>query len=80
MSAHKWGESPIGRWTLRVESRTPKTRDSQRSAIENEPGELTYFGLRLFGTYSSNTDKKKHSKTARIKCFCSNRTRVRMDI
>jgi subtilisin-like proprotein convertase family protein len=58
MSVHKWGESPIGRWTLRIETRTPQNRESERSAITNDLGELSYFGLRLYGSYSSNNEQK----------------------
>ncbi len=62
MSVHKWGESPIGRWTLRIETRTPQTRESKRTAIINNSGELTYFGLRLYGSYTSNDEKSNIQK------------------
>lgn len=57
MSVHKWGENPIGRWTLRVETRKPQNRESKKSAMKNDPGELIYFGLRLYGSYTSKNDK-----------------------
>ena len=50
MSVHKWGESPLGRWTLRIETREPQNRESKLSAQESGQGELSYFGLRLFGS------------------------------
>ncbi len=62
MSVHKWGESPIGRWTLRIETRTPQNRESKKSAINNDVGELSYFGLRLYGTYTSNDKQNKMNK------------------
>lgn len=68
MSAHKWGESPIGRWTLRIETREPQTRESRRSAMANSIGELSYFGIRLYGSYTSNNVKnsiqKRHQSNA----------------
>ena len=57
MSVHKWGESPLGRWTLRIETREPQNREARKSAQDSEPGALTHFGLRLYGSYSSNKEK-----------------------
>jgi hypothetical protein len=68
MSVHKWGESPIGRWTLRVETRQPQNRESRRSAKENDSGVLSYFGLHLYGSHETNADKtsinKRHESNA----------------
>jgi proprotein convertase P-domain-containing protein len=69
MSVHKWGETPIGRWTLRVETRTPKTRESERTAMKNDPGELIYFGLRLYGSYTSNNEKSSLQKRQESNAF-----------
>ncbi len=69
MSVHKWGEHPIGRWTLRVETRTPQNHESERTANENDSGELIYFGLRLFGSYSSNNEKLKLQKRQETNSF-----------
>jgi len=69
MSVHKWGENPIGRWTLRVETRTPQTRDSRRTALENDSGELIYFGLRLLGSYTSTNEKTKFQKRQESNSF-----------
>jgi subtilisin-like proprotein convertase family protein len=69
MSVHKWGESPIGRWTLRIETRTPQNRESEKSAITNDSGELIYFGLRLFGSYSSNDNKNNKQKRQESNAF-----------
>lgn len=70
MSVHKWGESPIGRWTLRIETRTPQNDLSKLSSMTGDTGELVYFGLRLYGSYSSNEDKnniqKRHESNAFI--------------
>ncbi len=64
MTNHKWGESPIGRWTLRVQTRNPQTSDSKKSAMDNS-GELTHFGLRLFGSNKPGDGKqKRHDATA----------------
>jgi subtilisin-like proprotein convertase family protein len=57
MSVHHWGESPIGRWTLRMETREPQQSKSKKTATE-DTGELSHFGLRLFG--SNDPDKKNN--------------------
>lgn len=62
MSVHKWGESPIGRWTLRVETRKPHKETSVKSHMLDDIGELMHFGLRLFGSYSSNDVKNNIQK------------------
>ncbi len=69
MSVHKWGESPIGRWTLRIESRTPQTRESKRTAIENDSGKLNYFGLHLYGSYTSKNEKSNFQKRQELNAF-----------
>ncbi|CAF3652985.1 unnamed protein product [Rotaria sordida] len=69
MSAHKWGESPIGRWTLRIETRTPQNDGSMKSAMEDGTGELSYFGLRLYGTYSTNDEKNNIQKRQESNAF-----------
>ncbi|CAF2449551.1 unnamed protein product [Rotaria sp. Silwood2] len=69
MSVHKWGESPIGRWTLRIETRAPQSDGSMRSAIEDSTGELNYFGLRLYGSYSSNDEKNNIQKRQESNAF-----------
>lgn len=70
MSVHKWGESPLGHWTLLVETREPQNRESRKSAKENEEGVINYFGLRLYGTHGSEkaneTITKRHETTAFI--------------
>lgn len=52
MSAHHWGESPIGQWTLRIETRRPQTRESSKSAQEEPTGVLKHFGLLLYGSFA----------------------------
>ena len=69
MTVHKWGESPVGRWILRVETRTPQTRESRRTAVENEAGELSYFGLRLFGSYAGNNGTGQYQKRQETNSF-----------
>jgi hypothetical protein len=69
MSVHKWGESPIGRWTLRIETREPENRDSKKSAAKSDPGEFAYFGLRLYGSYSSEKDKTTVQKRQESHAF-----------
>ncbi|CAF0789709.1 unnamed protein product [Adineta steineri] len=69
MSVHKWGESPIGRWTLRVETRTPQNHDAEKSATRNDAGELNYFGLRLFGSYISDDSKNNMQKRKASEAF-----------
>jgi subtilisin-like proprotein convertase family protein len=69
LSVHKWGESPIGRWTLRIETRTPQNRESKKSAINNDIGELSYFGLRLYGSYTSNDNKNNVNKRQESNAF-----------
>lgn len=68
MSVHKWGENPIGRWTLRIETREPQNRDGRKSALRNPDGVVNHFGLRLFGTYgsekSNQTMDKREATTA----------------
>lgn len=59
MSVHKWGEAPLGRWTLRIETREPENREGRKSALKSDPGELTHFGLRLYGSYAS--EQQKHA-------------------
>jgi hypothetical protein len=57
MSVHHWGEYPIGRWTLRMETRESHNKDSIKSAMTYKgPSELSYFGLRIYG--SNDPDKK----------------------
>ena len=68
MSVHKWGESPVGRWTLRIETRAPQNYESKKSAMNGDFGEMTYFGLRLFGSYLPNSEendvpKRRESQT-----------------
>ena len=59
MSVHHWGESPIGRWILRMETRQPQNIESQISISDFvETGELNYFGLRIYGT--NNHDDKNY--------------------
>lgn len=72
MSVHKWGENPLGRWTLRIETRTPQTSESKRSANRNQAGELTYFGLRLYGSYSSSENATKYQKRQETNAFVPN--------
>ncbi|CAF3842179.1 unnamed protein product [Rotaria magnacalcarata] len=62
MSAHKWGESPIGRWTLRMETRSPQNEGSIKSASLDDTGEISYFGLRLYGSYASHEEKNNIQK------------------
>jgi subtilisin-like proprotein convertase family protein len=69
MSVHKWGESPIGRWTLRIETRVPQNRESKKSAINRDSGELSYFGLRLYGSYTSNDNKHENQKRQASNAF-----------
>ena len=76
MSVHKWGENPLGRWTLRVETRTPQTRESRRTALENEAGELIYFGLRLFGSYTSANGTSQHQKRQESSSFVPNEREI----
>lgn len=47
MSLFNWGESPIGVWTLVIESK------SSMPIIRNR-GQINYFALKLFGTTKSN--------------------------
>ncbi|CAF2545866.1 unnamed protein product [Rotaria sp. Silwood2] len=62
MSVHHWDESPIGRWTLRIETRKPKNEESMKSAFEyGDTAELSYFGLRIYG--SKNLDEKNNDKS-----------------
>ena len=72
MSVHKWGESPLGRWTLRIETRQPQKAESKRSAAKNPAGELIYFGLRLYGSYSSSANSTKHQKRQETNAFVPN--------
>ena len=52
MSVHHWGEYPIGVWILTIETREPKTSESDKSAKQyKEIGELSYFGLRIYGSH-----------------------------
>ncbi|CAF3726887.1 unnamed protein product [Rotaria socialis] len=62
MSAHKWGESPIGRWTLRMETRSPQNEGSIKSGSFDDTGEISYFGLRLYGSYASHGEKNNIQK------------------
>jgi subtilisin-like proprotein convertase family protein len=68
ISAHHWGESVIGRWILRIETRKPENPESERSAANNEDlGELGHFGLRFFGTHrpedKTNQEQAKRSQS-----------------
>jgi subtilisin-like proprotein convertase family protein len=49
MTVFNWGESPIGKWTLVIESK------SSNSIIENY-GSIDYFALKLFGTVKNSSD------------------------
>ncbi|CAF4594129.1 unnamed protein product [Rotaria sp. Silwood1] len=62
MSVHHWGESPVGRWTLRIETRKPTNEESMQSALNyGDTGELKYFGLRIYGSYDLND--KNHARS-----------------
>lgn len=51
MTVHNWGESPIGSWILRVETREPQNKKSMKSASKHgDTGELIHFGLRIYGS------------------------------
>jgi subtilisin-like proprotein convertase family protein len=63
MTVHHWGESPIGRWTLRIESRLPTNENIVLSAIKHDVGELKYFGLRLFGSYRIDDNNANQAST-----------------
>jgi hypothetical protein len=51
MTIFNWGESPFGKWTLIIES---KSRNQEMPST----GNIQYFALRLFGTTKS--PNKKH--------------------
>ncbi len=76
MSVHKWGETPIGRWTLRIETRTPQTRESRKTSIKNDLGELIYFGLRLYGSYTSNNGKNNFQKRQETNSFVPSESEI----
>lgn len=76
MSVHKWGENPLGRWTLRIETRNPQTRESRRTAQENDAGQLIYFGLRLFGSYTSNNGTNQYQKRQESNSFVPNEREI----
>lgn len=76
MSVHKWGENPIGRWTLRIETRTPQKRESKRTALKNVDGELSYFGLRLYGSYTSNDKSSKIQKRQESNAFVPSKREI----
>ncbi|CAF0806074.1 unnamed protein product [Didymodactylos carnosus] len=62
LTAHKWGESPIGRWVLLIETRrSTHWTDDQ----DVDGGALTYFGLKMYGstTPDSKLDRSKRSGT-----------------
>ena len=52
MTVFNWGESPIGKWTLLIESK------SSNSIIENY-GSIDYFALKLFGTGKSENEYER---------------------
>ncbi len=51
MTVFNWGEPPIGKWTLVIESK------SSNSIIENY-GSIDYFALKLFGTVKNSSDNE----------------------
>lgn len=57
LSVHNWGEDPVGRWKLRLETLKPQNMEAKRSSmLYGEASELGHFGLRLYGTH--NPDEK----------------------
>lgn len=55
MSNHHWGESPTGRWILRIETRKPQPSTSKSSESTSiDVNELSYFGLHIYGTSDPN--------------------------
>ena len=51
MTVFNWGESPIGKWTLVIESK------SSSSIVENY-GSIDYFALKLFGTVKDSNENE----------------------
>ncbi len=65
LTNHNWDEHPEGRWTLRVETR--RSHDSQLedlSLTTKDLGELSHFGLRIYGSYDP-VEKKDGQKEKR---------------
>jgi subtilisin-like proprotein convertase family protein len=55
LSNHNWGENPIGRWKLRVETLAPQNIESKRSAMSyGRASEVGHFGLRMYGSNDPN--------------------------
>ena len=71
LSVHHWGEYPIGRWILRMETRIPQTIDSTRSALIYEGrSELGHFGLRIYGSNDlEETDVLREKERTQTKAF-----------
>ena len=64
LTIHNWGESPLGRWLLRVESRRPQSLAAEQSAMAHPTGEISHFGLRIYGSRDVH-EKKEQSQAAR---------------
>jgi subtilisin-like proprotein convertase family protein len=52
MTVFNWGESPVGKWKLIIESRTKE--NSMRNS-----GKIEYFSLVFYGTRNTNVEVKK---------------------
>ena len=74
-SVHHWGESPIGQWTLRVETRRPQTRESLKSAKEEPTGALKHFGLLFYGSFAE--EETKHRPGSNTFAFTPNDDELR---
>ncbi|CAF0883079.1 unnamed protein product [Adineta steineri] len=64
LTNHNWDEHPVGRWTLRVETRKPQTSESEQSAmLYRDIGALNHFSLRIFGSHQRENKKEdQHAK------------------
>ena len=59
ITIHNWGESPLGRWILRVESRLPQSPAAEQSATDQPTGEISHFGLRIYGSHDVHKKEQR---------------------
>jgi hypothetical protein len=69
LTNHNWDEPPEGRWTLRIETRRLHDSQSEGSSLTTKDlGELSHFGLRIYGSYDP-VEKKDSQKEKRNKNY-----------
>ena len=66
----------MGRWALRMETRSPQTREARKSAQTEATGALRHFGLRFYGALAEADPSVRRRSDAQA--FTPNTAELRM--